>query len=662
MADNKEKILLNDSIKVLYRYDHQTDSYDYISQNIEELTGYKAEELNKFGFKKIVKDKIIDRLDRLSINVNNTKEGIEDFYARYFIKAKDGSGKWIEDNSLVTLSADGKRLKSIGVLRDLSLIEEYIDELEDERNKINKIFDIAEVILLMLDKNETVLMINNAGAKILGYNKDEIIGKNWIDFYIPENNRETYRGYFKQLVTNEIKEIPKDFTNSVLCRNMSERIIKWSNSVINNENEEFLYSLSSGLDITENFRKEKVQQTIHTILEYANSESNLDELYKFIHQAIRGLMPADNFYIALYNKEDNMITFPYFVDEFDKDAPPQKFGKGLTEYVITTGEATLVDKDMDDKLVHAGAAELVGTQSSIWLGVPLKILDNTIGVIVVQDYQSEETYTETEKEIFEVISYSISRAIERKRVQQEKDDLLEELKQLNQSKDKLFSLISHDLRSPFNSLLGFSEILTSEYETLTDEEIKEYLNVISEASKNLFSMTNNLLQYSRFQIGSFEFKPAKFNLLKIVNNSLKLLKGNAIKKDIKLIANIDKGISVFVDEDMFNSIVQNLISNAVKFTKKGGEVKISTEIIKFFDQPSQVEIKVEDTGIGMSKNDMNKVLSNQMFSTPGTQREYGTGLGLLLVKEFVEKNMGSFKIESKLNFGTTIIIHFPILD
>ena len=141
MADNKEKILLNDSIKVLYRYDHQTDSYDYISQNIEELTGYKAEELNKFGFKKIVKDKIIDRLDRLSINVNNTKEGIEDFYARYFIKAKDGSGKWIEDNSLVTLSADGKRLKSIGVLRDLSLIEEYIDELEDERNKINKMHD-----------------------------------------------------------------------------------------------------------------------------------------------------------------------------------------------------------------------------------------------------------------------------------------------------------------------------------------------------------------------------------------------------------------------------------------------------------------------------------------------------------------------------------------
>ncbi len=662
MIGTKEKLLLNDSIKVLYRYDHQTKDYDYIGENIKSLTGYYPEEIKKLGFSKIVQDKIIDRLNRFDINVNGKKETVEDFYARYLIKAKDGSGRWIEDNSLVTLSKKGERLKSIGVLRDLSLIEEYITELDDERNKINRIFDIAEVILLMLDDKQTVLMINNKGAEILGYNKDQIIGKNWFDNYLPDYSKEESRELFVKLTAGEINELPKDFAGSILGKNNSQIIIRWSNSIIKDDNGNFLYSLSSGLDITESVQNEKIQHAIHKILENANSEINLDELYKFIHQSVRELMPADNFYIALYDKEENMISFPYFVDEFDKFAPPQKFGKGLTEYVISTGEATLVDKELDEKLSKQGVTELVGTQSSVWLGVPLKILENTIGAMVVQDYKSEKTYTETEKETLQVISYSVSRAIERKRVQQEKDDLLEKLKELNQSKDKLFSLISHDLRSPFNSLLGFSEILTSEYDTLTDEEIKEYLNVIYEASKNLFGMTNNLLQYSRFQIGSFEFSPEKINLQKNVSNCLKLLKGNAVKKDIKLMSDIEKDIYVFVDEDMLNSIIQNIISNAIKFTKKGGEVKISTNIISFFDQPSQVELKVEDFGVGMSKNDMEKVLSNQMFSTPGTHREYGTGLGLLLVKEFVEKNEGSFKIESKLNVGTTVIIRFPIVN
>ncbi len=452
------------------------------------------------------------------------------------------------------------------------------------------------------------------------------------------------------------------YENPVLTKSGEERIISWRNSVIKDEKGHINYFISSGEDITFGKKQEKIQHLISQILEYTNSESNLDELFKFIHVSVKKLMPAENFYIALYDKESNLIHFPYFIDEIENEAPPKRFGRGLTEYILRTGESLLCDKEKDNELVESGETEIMGAQSAIWLGVPLKIQESTIGVIAVQDYSNEKTYGEREKEILEVISYPISRAIERKRVQQERDELIEKLKELVASKDKLFSLISHDLRSPFNSLLGFSEILTTEYDSLTDEEIKEYLNVIYEASKNLYGMTTNLLQYSRFQMGRFDFKPVKLNLKKVINNNIKLLKGNILKKQLNVLTDLDVSPQIFADEDMINSAIQNLLSNAIKFTNRGGDIKISLEIINFFDKPTQVEIKIEDSGVGISKEDLEKISKNQMFSTSGTDREYGTGLGLLLVKEFIEKNRGSMKISSKLNQGTTILFRLPISE
>ena len=117
------------------------------------------------------------------------------------------------------------------------------------------------------------------------------------------------------------------------------------------------------------------------------------------------------------------MTFPYFIDQLDSEAPPKELGKGLTEYILVTGKSALINRKADENLVKKGEVEFIGSPSAIWLGVPLKILDNTIGALVVQDYENEETYTEKEKEILELISHPISRAIERKKVEEERDRL-----------------------------------------------------------------------------------------------------------------------------------------------------------------------------------------------------------------------------------------------
>jgi signal transduction histidine kinase len=236
--------------------------------------------------------------------------------------------------------------------------------------------------------------------------------------------------------------------------------------------------------------------------------------------------------------------------------------------------------------------------------------------------------------------------------------LIKKLEKMNSSKDKLFSLISHDLRSPFNSLLGFSEILTKEYDSLTNEEIKEYIKAIYDSSKNLYGMTNNLLQFSRFQLGKIGFKPKVIELQKTVNAVLTMLKGNILKKQINVESTVPVNTFVYADEDMLNSIFQNLVSNAIKFTYKKGEIKITSEIITE-NEKDFVLIGVEDSGIGISDIDVKRILEGDTFTTPGTQKEFGTGLGLQLVKEFIKKNGGALQIKTKLNMGSTFTFTIP---
>ena len=412
------------------------------------------------------------------------------------------------------------------------------------------------------------------------------------------------------------------------------------------------------IDITDQSENKKVEKIITQILDAANTESDLNEFFEFIHSSISEVMPAKNFYIALYESSDDTLSFPYFVDEADKSISPKKLGNGLTEYVIKKGKTCLIDAQKNEELEKLGEIDIIWTPAKIWLGIPLKIKDYTFGVLVVQDYNSSYIYGEQEKNILELISYAIARAIERKRNEHEKNKLIRELKALNLSKDKLISHISHDLRSPFNSLLGFSEILTSEYDTLTRDEIQEYLQVIYEASKNLFGMTNNLLQFSRFQMGRLEHKPSNLKLLKIINRNINLLKGNAIKKQINFMLDVDKNIEVYADEDMLGSIIQNLVSNAIKFTPRRGDITVSA---KHSDADGFIEMAVQDSGLGMSVDDLQKVFGEKFYSTPGTEREYGTGLGLLLVKEFVERNGGQLRIYSKPGIGSTFYLTIPIV-
>lgn len=231
----------------------------------------------------------------------------------------------------------------------------------------------------------------------------------------------------------------------------------------------------------------------------------------------------------------------------------------------------------------------------------------------------------------------------------------EELKSLNASKDKFFSIIAHDLKSPLSGLLGFSEILYEEFDELQDDEKKEFIGHSYQAAKNLMALLENLLEWSRMQIGSISFSPSELDIDSITTAVLDLFAQNARSKNIKLEKRIDSGIKAFADKNMFKTVLRNLISNGIKFTKDGGTITISANV-----QTGYVSISVRDSGVGIGEENLRKLFKiDSGFSTLGTNKERGTGLGLMLCKELVNKNGGDIHAESELGKGTKFIFTLP---
>lgn len=231
----------------------------------------------------------------------------------------------------------------------------------------------------------------------------------------------------------------------------------------------------------------------------------------------------------------------------------------------------------------------------------------------------------------------------------ERKQMEEALRELNASKDKFFSIIAHDLRSPFTALMGLTEIMAENLQRFTTEQLQYNLEKLYGSAKNVYSLLENLLTWSRIQRGVMEFTPVLFSLADLVENTLFLLESVAEQKQISLCHRIPGDVVVHADHAMIETVLRNLVSNALKFTKTDGTVEVSAR-----QMDELIAVAVTDTGIGMSADELAKLFRIDMkTSKPGTQGERGTGLGLILCKELIAKNGGTLTVESCVGKGTT---------
>ncbi len=238
----------------------------------------------------------------------------------------------------------------------------------------------------------------------------------------------------------------------------------------------------------------------------------------------------------------------------------------------------------------------------------------------------------------------------------EKEVALAEKEEALATKDKLFSIIAHDLGNIFYGLQGFAELLTNEKKQPDVEERKDYLKMLKQAATNGYDLLTNLLNWSRSQTGRLQADPTTLVLQDSIYRNVGLQKDKAGCKKIDILADVDENITVFADVNMLNTVVRNLISNAIKFTPKSGTIRITAEPI----DDNVVEISITDTGIGIKSEDINKMFRINIARTYGTDGEKGNGLGLVLCKELIEKCNGTIGVESKVGEGSRFYVRLPI--
>lgn len=234
-------------------------------------------------------------------------------------------------------------------------------------------------------------------------------------------------------------------------------------------------------------------------------------------------------------------------------------------------------------------------------------------------------------------------------------DSNKQLEELNATKNKFFSIIAHDLKNPFQAIFGFSELLMRNFDDFEENQRIELLTMIKTSSESAYNLLENLLQWARTQTQRIKYNPTEINLSDIIKQNLVFATASAEKKNIKIGTKVNCSKPVWADFNMINLVIRNLVSNAIKFTPNDGKVTIHCKELR-----DGAEIAVVDTGIGISNDNIKKLFRiDEYFSTAGTAGESGTGLGLIICKEFIEKNMGELKIESELNKGTTFKFTLP---
>jgi PAS domain S-box-containing protein len=417
-AQQRMEMLVTSSTVMLYTCNAFADfDATFVSDNLYDITGYTKEEFLAKGFwgNHIHPKDAPKVFEDLSILFEHNVHKHE-----YRFMFKDGTYHWMYDELKLFKDKSGNPLEIFGTWSDITARKQAEEALSQSEDKFKYVFDYSNVGK-SITSLEGEIHVNKAFCEMLGYSPEELQGKRWQDITHPDD-LELSQKEIDSILSGE-KESAR-FAKRYLKKNGAIVWADISTSLRWDNQGKPLYFISAEIDITERKQVERVREVLYTISQAAVTES-LEDLYLSIHRALGNLMPVDNFYIALYDPEADLLSFPYSVDQRDGFSPPRKPRHGLTEYVLRIGRPLLVDRQAFTQLVEQGEVELVGADSVDWLGVPLKMGEKIFGVIAVQSYTERVRFSQADMKMLEFVSAQMTPVIERKLIQQRIADALE---------------------------------------------------------------------------------------------------------------------------------------------------------------------------------------------------------------------------------------------
>jgi len=478
---------------------------------------------------------------------------------------------------------------------------------------------------IAIEFDTRITLANDSFAKIFGYNTaKELEQKNILDL-VSEENKSIVKQYLQLKRTVKQSKERLEF----LARKKDGSTFYAEFYVFELEENKQLYLILVAKDISE--RKRMQEAAKDSEQKYRNIAENIDDL------------------LYTFEKSDNKMLPTYFSTAIEKIT-----GFTQTEF--------LSDHRLFLKIIHPDdfhdmkkrLAFLWKSDMQLASEFEIRIINKSGNIVWVRN--KINVTRDSDGKILKLYGL-VSDITFNKRAEEELKQSAANLKKLNDAKDRFLSIISHDLRAPFSSILGFTDLLLED-DTLTDTERQQYISYIQDSSKSMLSLVNSMLDWTRLQTGRIKFEPEKLNAREIIESSINTITGIALKKGVEIENLIEPGLHIYGDKNLILQVFNNLLSNAVKFTKLGDRIMISVNLSSV---SRFITFSVKDTGIGIKPGNLDKLFSIETkFTSEGTAGEKGSGLGLSLVKDIVEKHGGLIEVKSEFGKGTEFIFTLPV--
>lgn len=592
------------------------ENITYVNPYFSKTFDYPENELMGKSFKDLIEENYINENGFAVEKIISDKP---DSLELPLIK-KDGSKVYVLSSFTPVKDFNGTVRFYNVVLTDITVKK----EAEKDLLLVRSVFDASQDGIGVSTGNKLIL-VNENFANIFGYeDTKEVLGKSSLEF-VDLVDRKRVEEIIKK--RSEGKEVENRYDFVGVRKDNSKFYVEAS--VTSYVSDNVTYTVSVMRDITEQkIAEEKVKES--------------EERYRSITE----------------NINESMWT----AERIGEKLKAVFYTSAIKKITGYSNEDFISNKKLWFNIIHPNDSEFVLKKLKRLYRDPARTSDeieyriqNNIGNIVW--IENKINVVRNKKGIIQKVYGVVSDITLNKRADEEFRKSAENLKQLNETKDRFISIISHDLRTPFSSILGFTDLLLTDRHMPEDKKI-QYVEFIQESSRNMLSLVNSLLDWTRVQTGRIRFEPERMNAKYIVTKAIQMLSGSAMQKNINLYSAIENDVFIYADEDLLLQILNNLISNAIKFTRINGTISIHSELL--IDE-RKVKFTVKDTGVGIKEENLTKLFKvDTKFTLKGTEGEKGSGLGLSLVHDIVQKHGGDIWVESNYGQGSEFMFTIPI--
>ncbi len=613
----------------------------YANKRGLDFFGYTREDLDRGTY---ISELFPDSYRKMIGNLKNLHSPEDASSNRYTAKKKDGTEVPIETHSFATFHNDnvtGYR----GILKDLSAQKKYEDDLTREKAFLENLIDSTPEAIAITDFQGRITMINNEFTNLFGYTKEETRNKKIDELIVPEELISESDDI--ELLTTRRQKVVRHTERKDKNGNRIYVSLIATNIIINDE---IVANIGIYRDISLERKNQIVQEILYNISSSALNQFDIKDIYPTIVNELGKIWDTSNFFIALYDKRSDTLSLPFFADEKD-NFEKVSAKKTITGWVIKLNRPVLLKENDLKAMEDSGDIDLVGTPCKIWMGVPLKVDNQTIGVMCLQDYNDENKFSQDDVNVLAFIAGQVAIAIQRR-------TMLDNLVQARQnaeeaviSKQQFMSTMSHEIRTPLNEVIGITNLLL---QGNPREDQMDFIKTLRFSGNHLLSLVNDVLDYNKMESGKIIFEQTQFNLIDFLNDIMRSYSYRSKEKNLEFEIKKpdDLPTQVIGDQVRLNQILSNLLSNALKFTKQGSIHVIINELKKS-ETSVVLEFSVRDTGIGIPREKHKMVFESFTQASPDTTRHFGgTGLGLAICKKLVELQGGVISLDSEPGKGS----------